>query len=304
MTNINLFCLTGQPCPAEKNTTNNISTRPSRLRKPLRRLISPAAILLLVLFPLLTQAANFYWVGGSGNWSDASKWSLTSGTPNNPSNLVPGSADNVYFDAGSGFTSSSRTVTVNVSTASCNSMDWTGSLNTPIFNSSSSANNLKIYGSLTMISAMTWSFNGTVYFESTNIGNTITTHDKNFLNEVHFNGAGGEWILQDDYRCTGYSTYLNYGHLNTNGKTLTLSRIHTYNTNSRTLTLGSSLVIINYTSGNAFYANFNTTFNLNAGTSTIRFTNNSNTTAGFSGVSPTKNFTFYNVEFTGPTGIG
>jgi predicted RecA/RadA family phage recombinase len=64
-------------------------------------------------------AQNYYWVGGSGNWTDGTHWSLTSGGA--PSGCGPTMLDNVYFDANS-FTTSGRTVTL-VGPTSIASMD-------------------------------------------------------------------------------------------------------------------------------------------------------------------------------------
>jgi len=182
-------------------------------------------------------------------------------------------------------------------------MNWTGAANTPVISSSSTSNNLKIYGSLTLIDAMTWSFNGKVYFEATTTGKTITSFNKNFLNEVHFNGAGGGWTLQDAFSCN-YTTFLNYGHLNTNNQNLTLYRFYSNNTNIRGLTLGASLVTFNYPYEDAFYVYLNAPFTLNAGTSTLRFTGNNNNQTGMTLYNTSANFYFYNVEFTGPSGTG
>lgn len=44
--------------------------------------------------------ANRYWVGGAGSWTDTARWSTTSGGAGGAS--VPGSSDDVYFDANSG----------------------------------------------------------------------------------------------------------------------------------------------------------------------------------------------------------
>jgi gliding motility-associated-like protein len=43
---------------------------------------------------------TYYWVNGSGSWSDASHWSMSSG--GSPSNCTPGANDNVVFDQNSG----------------------------------------------------------------------------------------------------------------------------------------------------------------------------------------------------------
>ncbi|WP_241283132.1 hypothetical protein, partial [Chryseobacterium timonianum] len=60
-------------------------------------------------FPPYT-GQNLYWVGGSGNWNDKSHWSQTTGGTGGY--CVPGPGDNTFFDGGSGFTASSKKVTV------------------------------------------------------------------------------------------------------------------------------------------------------------------------------------------------
>jgi len=52
------------------------------------------------------------------------------GAPNQPA-CLPVSTNNVFFDANSGFTSGSQTVTINVPNAYCKNMNWTGAVNTP-----------------------------------------------------------------------------------------------------------------------------------------------------------------------------
>ena len=74
------------------------------------KLISGLSLIICLFALIQTKAADFYWVGGSGNWSDISHWRTTSGGATYPS-VVPGSSDNVYFDANSGFTTTSKTVT-------------------------------------------------------------------------------------------------------------------------------------------------------------------------------------------------
>lgn len=51
----------------------------------------------------IVRAADFYWVGGSGNWSDAAHWANQSGGQGGAG--VPGTGDDVYVDDNS-FTSS------------------------------------------------------------------------------------------------------------------------------------------------------------------------------------------------------
>ncbi len=94
-------------------------------------------------FPANT-GQNLYWVGGSGNWSDKAHWSKTSG--GSGGYCVPGPADNTFFDNGSGFTASSKTVTVdNISYT--HDITFSGSATAPALKQNSTDQILNIYGS-------------------------------------------------------------------------------------------------------------------------------------------------------------
>src|SRR5690606_28101765 len=75
-----------------------------------------------------------YWVGGAGDWNDASHWSTESGGSGGA--CIPTVANDVYFDENSGFGTSgaARTITVNNGNAYFRNMDWTGAVNNPILN--------------------------------------------------------------------------------------------------------------------------------------------------------------------------
>ncbi|MEI6767205.1 MAG: hypothetical protein WCM76_16365 [Bacteroidota bacterium] len=254
----------------------------------------------LILLALQSTAVNYYWVGGAGNWSSTSRWSLTSGGSAGTS--LPGISDNVFFDGNSGFTSVSKTVTVDVASAFCQNMDWTGALNTPTFASSTSTNALKIYGSLKLITGMTYSFTGPVYFEATSTGQTITSAGKTFPNNVYLNGIGGEWTLLDDFRIqanASYSLTHNNGIFRTNGKTVYVPAWASNTSTSRGLYLSNSIIEINsgtWSGGNRFDATL-TNMTLDAGTSTFRFPYYMG--ANFVVNAATAPFSFYNIEFTG-----
>src|SRR5665647_1412022 len=141
---------------------------------------------------------SLYWVGGTGNWDDPTHWSVSSGGVGGA--CLPTAIDDVYFDEKS-FNATGQTVTINQSNAIGRNMTWTGAKFNPTF-TGPNANALHIYGSLTFIPAMTFSFAGVVYFEATTSGNTVTSAGKTFNNDVVFRG-GGEWTLQDDFHQTG-----------------------------------------------------------------------------------------------------
>ncbi|NJN77008.1 MAG: hypothetical protein HC803_00660 [Saprospiraceae bacterium] len=206
------------------------------------------------------SAANYYWVGGSGNWSDLSHWALTSGGSVHPV-IVPSPFDDLYFDANSGFTPSSKTVTINVPNIFCKSMNWTGALNSPSFITTQGANSTwSIYGSLTFIPNMTYQYSGTVRFLSTNTGNTVTTGGKHFNETIIFDGIGGSWTLQDSISVKAIQ--LKEGNLLGNGNSL---RVGSFTANQASLTLDmldlSQSNIYMYENGSQFFVQTKTTGN-------------------------------------------
>ncbi|MCX6192017.1 MAG: hypothetical protein NT109_07015, partial [Flavobacteriia bacterium] len=134
----------------------------------------------------IINGINYYWVGGTGNWGDINRWSATDGGAGGAG--VPGVNDNVYFTNNS-FSAPNQTVTLNLANANCVNMYWTVTTNTPNFASTSSANNLNIYGSLLMTSLQgSWTTSMNVYFLGNGL-NTINPGGKTF-GTVFFNGTG------------------------------------------------------------------------------------------------------------------
>jgi len=241
---------------------------------------------------------TFYWVGGSGNWSDGNKWALSSG--GSPVGVVPGANEHVRFDANSGLTTSSKTVTINVAQAFCKDMDWTGATSTPILATTSSSNVLRVYGALTFIPAMTVSFNGTVQFESTMPGQTITLANKT-LNNVNFNGTGG-WVLQDPMTISG-EMRLNSGSLNTNTQMVSMNRFVSQTSNARTLNMAGSYMTISYCCGNGFVIdNYSSNFSFNGAGSTLLLSGTSSPSVTLNGGN--QGFQWGHISFSNPNTTG
>lgn len=85
-------------------------------------------VALLLAGPVSAWADDYYWVGGSGQWDDLSHWATSSGGTATYAQ-VPGSTDDVHFDANS-FTASGQAVTIGT-TVTCQSLDWNGAVHTP-----------------------------------------------------------------------------------------------------------------------------------------------------------------------------
>ncbi len=197
--------------------------------------------LFLFCTPLITRAANYYWIGGSGNWSDPTHWATTSGGTI-LHNQIPTAVDDVFFDANS-FTASGQTVTLDPLTILCRDMSWIGVTNNPTL-SGISANLLKIYGSLSFAVGMNMGFLGRVNFESVTTGRTILSNGKKFNWDVIFNGVGGEWTLQDSLRVEN-KVVLNNGTLNTNNRAVVASGFESSTTTTRAINMGSSIFTLN-----------------------------------------------------------
>ena len=239
--------------------------------------------------------ATYYWVGGDGNWSDATNhWSNASGGSPSASYL-PTSADDVVFDANSNTGTSAFTVTVDAASA-CLNFTASGLDGTMTFSSSVTNVALDVYGSMSLpatnfswtpASGITLTFRGTSSYTITTNGNTINT------TTLALDAVGGTLTLGGalTLNSTRALTITN-GTFSTSASNYALScgQILSNNSNVRTISLNASAVTLTGSTVITFTTSTNLTFN--AGTSTIT-PNSASTTFNGGGV------TFYNVNFSG-----
>ncbi|WP_020531623.1 T9SS type A sorting domain-containing protein [Flexithrix dorotheae] len=204
--------------------------------------------------------ATLYWIGGtsgnskpsylnasgiSDNWNNPANWSTTSG--GSFGSCIPGPEDNVIFDHNSFSDGTNLTVHVNYDNASCHDMTWTSGAGTGVTNNPTLNvdYDLTISGSVLLSDqSMTISGDDDIFFTATTTGETITSNGVSFENDdLIFNGAGGQWILQDELTVDN-EVDLYQGELNTNGEILNCLRFDAYNNGStdltRSLVLGDS----------------------------------------------------------------
>ena len=110
----------------------------------------------LILASITVNALNYYWVGGTGNWSDYSHHCASTSGGNVFHNQVPQSTDNVFFDANS-FSAAGQKATIDQTVVSCANMDWTGVTHNPSLWGDYSSS-LEIYGSLTLVANLNLNF--------------------------------------------------------------------------------------------------------------------------------------------------
>lgn len=199
--------------------------------------------LLLIGFFTITvlnlSAANRYWIGGTGNWTDLSHWTSTSGGIGGSS--VPTSNDDVFFDQHS-FSADQQTVTV-ASDVFCHSMDWSA-INQEVAFSSTNANNISVSGSYILSPLLINDFRGQTNFTSTLSTNIIKTAGRTITGNWVFDG-NASWLLGDDLTTESQVTIsLKKGSLNSNSKKITCGSFIGTGIENRMLDLGQSIVTI------------------------------------------------------------
>jgi gliding motility-associated-like protein len=195
----------------------------------------------------------YYWIQGSGGWSDSQHWSLSSGGP--PIDCLPRELNTVVFDDNSFPAGLGETVAIDVYNASCLSMWWkhTPGQHFPVFTGEDTTN-LFIYGSLLLNDSMDYDYQGLIFFDEISgdkkgLGtDTITSKGKTILNDIRFQGINGEWVLADSLTLlvedpTTYRTiYLEHGKLDTKGHKVSCGSIESEYNNQRGLTISNSVI--------------------------------------------------------------
>lgn len=206
----------------------------------------PKLKILIVLLPLLAAscclpAANYYWVGGSGSWSQLTHWATTSGG-NVYHTQIPTGNDDVFFDANS-FAAPGQVVTVNLDNITCRNFNWQGAGFNPAFEGPASSS-LGVFGAFTLIPGMQFNFSGDLHFQSNLPAQNLSFAGKTINGNVLFEGAGA-WVMQDALMCTGILR-IQSGTLNTNNQNITAAQmVWASSAGPVFLQLGSSIITLN-----------------------------------------------------------
>jgi len=184
---------------------------------------------------------TYYWVDGSGDFTDPAHWAATSGGLGGAG--IPNLNTHVVFDNGS-FTANNQQVNLNGGSIDCNNMDWSNvTLWTPDLTGSAS---LQIYGDLTFCSNLLVTYTGITYFRASNKIATINTANHSFPNAVVFEGNMGQWNFLSNFNAAG-NIMLNRGHVVTNGHEVECYRFYSNPVNlsySRILDMTGTLLKI------------------------------------------------------------
>lgn len=230
---------------------------------------------------IFTAAITNYWYtpsSGEKLWTDPLNWFNASGGAGGNSR-VPLPQDNARFDAGS-FTVPDTIVRTDYPVLGTN-IDWTGTTNNPRWHVTDdlTLNGVSIYGSITLVAGMTLTNSPTtsILFRGTAPATTFTLTNAGhswlvalFLIQID---ATSTMSLQDDY--VGSGLLQTTGIFNSNNHNITTDRFQII---SGTLNMGSGTWKLNGTG-----TVWNAAGTINANTSTIRISNNTDTQKTFAG---------------------
>lgn len=209
-----------------------------------------------------TTAATQTYTGGTDNWSTAAKWT----------SRVPLPQDDVLMSGVTG-----GTITADMPRLG-KSINWTGASGTPAWALSISCS---IYGSITLITAMTVTGSGT--FTLAGRGNfTITNGGSSFsTGGIAISAFGGKYTLQDAYSSSGGGFSLLNGEFDSNSFTLSSSNFVSNVSTTRILTLGTSTWSL-ATSPTAWAVTY-TNLTVSASLATLIFTSTNSNAITFNG---------------------
>lgn len=217
-------------------------------------------------------AAPYYWIGGTGSWSSASHWSLSSG--GSATTRPPLPQDDVNIDANS-FTGNTQTITVDMPHMGKNisSAGSTGTSNTLLFSNTITT---LFFGSVSLASGtmIPNQVNGSGIIIAAGRGNfTITSNGVGWFCLWTIQAPGGTYTLQDALTTLpagGRQFTFNFGTFDANGFSMYHS-IYVLNPGITQLNLGSGIWDVARVAVGGSWQYTAAASKLNAGTSTIRY---------------------------------
>ncbi len=227
-----------------------------------------------------TAAVTRYWVGNGGSWSNTARWSATSGGASGAT--IPLPQDTVVFDANS-ITSASQTITVDTR-AMGKDINFTGTLNTPTLAFGATETRV-VVDSLTLIAGMALS--GTtadLRFAGEGAG-TLTSAGLTMPIGIYIYKYASSTLTLGDAFVNADDIWLQKGGFDANNKNVTCDNFSTNNgigTSTSTLTMGSGTWTLTGT-GLGFWIIGSGSVTINAGTSTVKFTDTSASGVEFDG---------------------
>jgi len=203
---------------------------------------------LLMLIMSSAFAADYYWVGGAGNWTDLNHWASTSGGVANKS-IIPGTGDDVYFDANSGLLNNTLVTLPTTGHAYCRNMSWNGVTTSAIFRNNGSFQ-LQINGNLELAASVRYAIMVINFTGSSNAtfrtNGAVRVNTAGLYNSFIVNKPGGSLTLLDGMKgdLAVQNLVLTAGTLNLSGQTHEIFSFNGNNANVRALNISNSNINI------------------------------------------------------------
>ena len=206
-------------------------------------------IWLFVLFAFQLHAADYYWVGGAGSWTDLNHWASTSGGIANKS-IVPGTGDDVYFDANSGLANNTLITLPTSGHALCRNMSWNGVTTVAIFRNTGSFQ-LQVYGNLELAASVRYAIMSLNFVGSANAtfrtNGAARINQAGYYNSFAVNKTGGASVKLLD-AISGDLAVQNInlitGLLDLSGNTHTITNLNAAGATLRSLNISNANIVV------------------------------------------------------------
>jgi len=165
---------------------------------------------LLFTLSLSSYAKDYYWVGGSGKWSELNHWVTTSGGSINHAS-VPDNVDNIIFDQNS-FQSNGNIVELESTASYCLNIDFSQITYSVVLTGTTQ---LYVFGNFHLSSLMDFSIAGELHFPTASGTNAIIeTLGKPMVCKIFFDGNNSSWTVDkllssENIILQGYNSKLN-----------------------------------------------------------------------------------------------
>ncbi len=182
-----------------------------------------------------SSALTMYWIGGSGDWNDATHWSYSSGGVS--SGCIPSRGNNVRFDAAS---FSSRDTVYLSDWSYCDAMNWTGTDHLILLNG---PGKLFIADDLTLTDSLVWNNDQGAELRAPGAGTYLIDPHHALVQADWTINSLGTWRLSDTL-ISEADVRLEDGIFDLNGQLLSCNALLMAGTASRQLDYSSSDIIL------------------------------------------------------------
>ena len=194
--------------------------------------------LLLASLTCTLAAADYYWVGGGGDWSDLSHWSTTSGG-DIQHNQIPSADDRVIFDANS-FSNANEVVRLNLDIVFTGDLDFS-QIDEAVRLTGDNHGIISVHGGMRLHPQLTLDFDG--QFDFKGIGNDL---DLEWFGQqpkrINFLGSGS-YVLKTDLTVDSLIR-IEFGSLRFDDVMISCKRFEVFGTTALQIDFGAADLLI------------------------------------------------------------